>query len=248
MRPLAALERFLERLFERPAARLPGALLEPVTLVRRLERSIDQARRAGPDGMLAPSRFTIEVSEADATALGGMATLEDDLAEAALEHARKRGYRIPARPTVTLLGVAGLERGDVRVTADFADARWSIPGPDPLPEHTLVHPPAPAVRPGTCLRIHGPGVPSRDVPLDGLPLTIGRSADAGIVLADPLVSRRHARLAPRAGRLVLEDLGSTNGTHVNGRAVRETIVGPGDTIHLGGTRLEIVAPGGEGGA
>ena len=121
MRPLAALERFLERLFERPTARLMGARLEPVTLVRRLERAIDEERRAAADGMLAPTRFVIEVSPADAAALAGMASLEDDLATAALDHARRRGYRIPERPSVALLGVATLDPGDVRVIATFAD-------------------------------------------------------------------------------------------------------------------------------
>ena len=43
MRPFAALERFLERLFERPSARLLGARLEPVTLARRLERAMDES-------------------------------------------------------------------------------------------------------------------------------------------------------------------------------------------------------------
>jgi pSer/pThr/pTyr-binding forkhead associated (FHA) protein len=88
--------------------------------------------------------------------------------------------------------------------------------------------------------MHGP---AREVPLDGRPLTVGRAADADVVVADPLVSRHHARLAPRSGRLVLVDLGSTNGTLVNGQRVRESVVGPGDRVQLGGTRLEIVVPG-----
>ena len=79
--------------------------------------------------------------------------------------------------------------------------------------------------------------------LDGRPLTIGRATDVEVVLADPLVSRRHARLSSRGGRLVLADLGSTNGTRVNGERVREAVVGPGDRIEIGATRLEIVAAG-----
>jgi len=66
------------------------------------------------------------------------------------------------------------------------------------------------------------------------------------VLADPLASRRHARLSSRAGRLVISDLGSTNGTRLNGDPVREAVVGPGDRIEVGATRLEIVvAPASE---
>ena len=242
MRPLAALERFLERLFERPTARLLGARLEPVTLVRRLERAIDGERRAGPDGMLAPTRFTVAVCPADAAALARLGTLEDDLAAAALEHARRRGYRIPERPTVALVGVATLEPGDVVVTAAFADGRRPVVDAGTQPERTLVHPLPPAIPAGAVLRIRAPGGVQRDVPLEGHPVTIGRATDAEVTLADPLVSRRHARLAPRAGRLVLADLGSTNGTRVNGEVVREAVVGPGDRIEMGATRLEIVVP------
>ncbi len=242
MRPLAVLERFLERLFERPTARLMGARLEPVTLVHRLERAIDEERRAGAGGMLAPTRFTIEVSVADAAALAGLATLEDELAEAALDHARRRGYRIPERPTVALLGNARLEPGDIEVTVGFADGRRPAAEPGMQPDRTLVHPIPPPVPPGAVLRVHAPGRASRDVAFDGQPVTIGRAADVDLVVADPLVSRRHARLAPRGGRLVLEDLGSTNGTRVNDQVVREAVVGPGDRIQLGATRLEIVVP------
>ena len=83
--------------------------------------------------------------------------------------------------------------------------------------------------------------------LDGRPLVIGRAADADVVVADPLVSRRHARLSPRSGRLVLADLGRTNGTLVNGQGITEAVVAPGDRLQLGSTRLEIVVPGEAGG-
>lgn len=245
---LATLEQFLERLFERPAARLPGARLEPVTLVRRLERSIDQERRAGADGLVAPTRFTVAVGVADAASLAGLGRLEADLAEAALAHARRRGYRIPERPAVAVVGDPSIPPGEVRITAAFADGRAEVAAPPAgLPDRTLVHPLPPVVPPGAVLRVTAAGSPGYDVPLDGRPLTIGRAADADVVLADPLISRHHARLAPRSGRLVLADLGSTNGTLVNGQAVRESVVGPGDRIQLGGTRLEIVVPSPAGG-
>jgi hypothetical protein len=246
MRPLAALERFLERLFERPTARLLGARLEPVTLARRLERAMDEERRVDADGMLAPTRFAVRVATTDAAALARLPTLEEDLAAAALDHARRRGYRIPERPTVALLGSPGLAAGEVRVTSGFADGRRAPALPDARPEMTLVHPVPPAVPPGLVLRVAAPGRPARDVALDGRPLTIGRATDVELVLADPMASRRHARLSTRGGRLVLSDLGSTNGTRVNGQLIREAVVGPGDQIDVGATRLEIIAAGAAG--
>ncbi len=243
MRPFAALERFLERLFERPTARLFGAHLEPVTLARRLERAMDEERRVDADGMLAPTRFAVRVSMVDAAALARLPTLEEDLAGVALDHARRRGYRIPERPTVALLGAPGLAQGDIRVVAGFADGRRAPVLPDARPAMTLVHQPPPAVPQGAVLRVSAPGCPVRDVALDGRPLTIGRATDVELVLVDPMTSRRHARLSSRGGRLVLSDLGSTNGTRVNGEAIREAVVGPGDRIEVGATRLEIVAAG-----
>jgi len=239
MRPLAAIERFLERLFERPTARLLGASLEPVTLARRLERAIDEERRSGADGALAPTRFAIEVSPADAAALARGSAIEDDLARVALDHARRRGWRIPERPTVAVVGTPALRPGEVRVIAGFAEGQALAPA---VREHTRVHEVPPAVAPGTVLRVRAPGGPPRDVALDGRPLTIGRAPDVDVTVADALMSRRHARLGARGGRLVLTDLGSTNGTRVNGTAVREAVVGPGDRVDLGATRLEIVPP------
>lgn len=64
--------------------------------------------------------------------------------------------------------------------------------------------------------------------------TVGRSRQCEIVVEDPNVSRRHAELRPRGGSWVLTDLGSTNGSRVNGRPVEgPTVVKPGDEIELG---------------
>ncbi len=246
MHALATLERFLERLFERPTARLLRAHLEPVTLIRRLERTMDEERRVDAEGVLAPTRFAVRVSGSDAAALARLPDLEDDLARAALDHARRRGYRIPERPIVALLVAPELALGEVRVAAGFGDGRRVPAVAGGGPEMTLVHPLPPAVVPRTVLRVLAPGGSAREVALDGRPLTIGRSTDVEVVLADPLASRRHARLSSRAGRLVISDLGSTNGTRLNGDRVREAVVGPGDRIEVGATRLEIVvAPASE---
>jgi pSer/pThr/pTyr-binding forkhead associated (FHA) protein len=64
--------------------------------------------------------------------------------------------------------------------------------------------------------------------------TVGRSRQCEIVVEDPNVSRRHGELRPRGGSWVFSDLGSTNGSRVNGRPVEgPTVVKPGDEIELG---------------
>ncbi|MGN6169615.1 MAG: FhaA domain-containing protein [Solirubrobacteraceae bacterium] len=72
--------------------------------------------------------------------------------------------------------------------------------------------------------------------------TVGRSRQCEIVLDDPNVSRRHGELRPRGGSWVFTDLGSTNGSRVNGRPVEgPTVVKHGDEIELGTavTRFEL---------
>lgn len=70
------------------------------------------------------------------------------------------------------------------------------------------------------------------------PVVIGRSPGADIVIADDFVSGRHARVSPHGAEAVLEDLGSTNGTLLNGTAVsRPNSLRPGDVIDIGGVRL-----------
>jgi hypothetical protein len=74
----------------------------------------------------------------------------------------------------------------------------------------------------------------------GAGLTIGRSSDADVVVDDPYASEYHFRIAVHDGAAVLSDLGSTNGTYVNGR--RSTVpvnLGKGDSVQIGNTIFEV---------
>jgi hypothetical protein len=92
-----------------------------------------------------------------------------------------------------------------------------------------------------------PRLPSLALPsTDGARLTVGRSPSCGCVLPEDCVSRRHAELRRDGERWFLRDLGSSNGTRVNGMRVSGTIeVRPGDRLSLGGAayRLRFAAPG-----
>jgi pSer/pThr/pTyr-binding forkhead associated (FHA) protein len=76
------------------------------------------------------------------------------------------------------------------------------------------------------------------------PVTVGRGGDADLVLADELVSRRHARVSRSGAAAVVEDLGSRNGTFVNGNEVHgPTRLAPGDQLQLGVTLVELRSAG-----
>src|SRR5438046_8689846 len=66
-------------------------------------------------------------------------------------------------------------------------------------------------------------------------ITIGRSPDNTIVINNPSVSARHAHLQLAGETYRLKDLGSTNGTHVNGKPVTETLLSFHDRIRFGAT-------------
>jgi FHA domain/Domain of unknown function (DUF1707) len=97
----------------------------------------------------------------------------------------------------------------------------------------------PAARPTLLTRLRDRLAPRSLPDLVGATLVIGRSSACQIVLGDDTVSRRHAELRFEDGRWLLRDLGSSNGTYVNGRWVTEAEVRAGDVIHLGGARLRL---------
>ena len=71
-------------------------------------------------------------------------------------------------------------------------------------------------------------------------VVMGRSAESDVRLEDPYASEFHLRLTAKDGRLVLTDLGSTNGTYVNGRRVTSPVdLSRGDAVQVGKTVMEV---------
>jgi pSer/pThr/pTyr-binding forkhead associated (FHA) protein len=69
-------------------------------------------------------------------------------------------------------------------------------------------------------------------------VTIGRSRQCDVVLDDPNVSRQHAEIRPRGGSWVLSDLGSTNGSSLNGRRIDgPEVVKAGDEVEVGTSKI-----------
>ena len=75
------------------------------------------------------------------------------------------------------------------------------------------------------------------------PITLGRGADADVRLDDPSLADHHARLEHHADQVVLRDLGSSDGSVVNGVGVRDAVLHPGDQIALEHHRFVLEAPG-----
>ena len=239
---MARVERFIERLVERPTARVFGTQVQPVQILRRIEREMEAGRRRRGDRSLAPDRFEVRLSADDLAGLAPLDPVAEQLASGALAFARGRQLTLSQRPRVGLSSGPALARGDIEIAAAFSPAIAAAAAGDSGDAGTRVFE-APVVHaPAAALEVVEPGRNARRVDLSARPTLIGRGSDCEVVLADAHASRHHARLEVRGGVFVLTDLGSTNGTRVNGHRVREVVLGVGDRIELGQSTLRVVKP------
>ncbi|MEO6351125.1 MAG: DUF3662 and FHA domain-containing protein [Candidatus Limnocylindrales bacterium] len=266
--PLAAVERFFERLFERPAARLFQARVEPIQIQRSLERAMESERVVHARRAYAPSEFRVLMSSSDLAALDGdRGEMANELAESLRNYARTRNYTLLARPRIEIEASSVIAQGDMRVFAEqpaVPDANGATPlsgirepngssqprqtsspfsnaVPEPLPgsQATAVFAAHQLSLPKAVLVIHIPRKPPSRLEVSAGTLRMGRSSDNEVVIDDDRVSRRHGRLAVRQGMLVYTDLGSTNGSYLNGTAVTEIALGPGDVLQVGSSTITI---------
>src|SRR5450432_1563819 len=77
-------------------------------------------------------------------------------------------------------------------------------------------------------------------------IIVGRSSDLDMVLVEDMVSRKHARIAMQQDQIWIEDLGSTNGTFVNGEKIKRARLKEGDRVLIGTSILKVIA--GDGGS
>ncbi len=215
---LQSFERRLERFVEGTFARVFRSGLQPIEIGRRLAREMDLRRAVAPRGVLAPNSFKVLLSGADRARFEPIEDeLVKELVQVAIEHARQEGY--------TLLGPVSVEVG--------TDS---------------------SLRPGMVLvagdMVPGQGVASLTLPdgrrvlLERPTLSVGRLPECDLAVADPNVSRHHAELRRQADNSwVVVDLGSTNGTKVNGaRVTAPRPLEDGDEITVGSTTLKFEAP------
>jgi hypothetical protein len=251
MPPLAAIERFFERLFERPTARLFRTRVQPVQIQRRIERAMETGRRPSADRTLVPNRFIVHLHPDELAGFDGVAEgLVSGLADEALSFARAHHYALADRPQVDLVADPVVAHADIRVEARFAAPtraeRATAPegSADEGEQESPVDPTATAVFtvpqaqfPRAVLQVTDPDGRSREMVVAASGLTIGRADDNDLVARDVRVSRHHGRIVGRRGTLVYVDLGSTNGSKVNGEPVAEVVLGVGDRLDVGDTTL-----------
>jgi hypothetical protein len=211
---LADLERRLERLVEGAFAKAFRSGVQPVELLRRLTRQMDTERSHGVRGVIAPNHFTIALASADYGRFSSFhESLVRDLADGAREHARAEGYHFLGPVTVELNEDPGVSTGTFLLASEVRE------GPGGRGAGSVV------LADGTRVSVGDD------------PVTIGRMPECEVVLNDQNVSRRHAEVRRQGGEFLVVDLGSTNGTKVNGSGVKEKRLVDGDEIKVGASTL-----------
>ena len=262
MPPLTAIERFFERLFERPSARLFRARLQPIQLQRRIERAMEGERLTTSDRTLVPNRFVVHLHPTDLAEFGDMTgTLASELADGALAFARAHHYtrrRSAARRPAGRSGHRArrhpgrrpVRRGrspDARRAGSPAPARPTGDDPDRrgrADEHAgLRGPPTDAPRAPSC-SVTDPDGGTRAGRHRGRQPD-DRAGDRQRPASSTTGGSRAITdgSAGAAGRWSTRTSGSTNGSRVNGVPVTEVVLGVGDRLEVGDTALVVEVAG-----
>jgi hypothetical protein len=210
---LQRFERRLERLVEGAFNKTFRSGLQPLEIGRRLVREMDTRRTIGLRGPVAPNEFIVVMSPDDAEYFASFHdALARELEEAARDHAREAGYSFIGRVSVRFETDDHRGRGDFDIDAAIVEGPGGSIGTLVLPD-------------------------GRRLELGPEPTRIGRLPDCRISLSDPQVSRHHAEVRVSHQGYEVVDLGSTNGTLVNGVIVKEHELHDGDVILVGATSI-----------
>jgi hypothetical protein len=265
MSVLRSIEGKIESLFEGVFGRAFRSHVQPVELARKLAKEMDGQRSVSVTRVYAPNTYTVYLSPGDRGQFEGYeASLVAELEQYLAEHARRESYSLLTPPRVAITSDDDLAVGEFGIAARVLDphapavlppprepsVEAAIPPVAPLPPApidpsvTMVYRPAlpldaaseehpPVLREEITLRV---GSEIHHVTTGQV--VLGRSKECDIRLSDSNVSRRHCEIVQEAPtRWAVVDLGSTNGTEVNGKPVERAQLSDGDRITVGGTDI-----------
>lgn len=228
---LDRLEKRLEGWIESALASWLGGDVPAAVVAGQLARAMEEGVARDERGHVrAPDQFALALNPDNVQVLFERgAEWTSEMAHELLVAAQELGYSMSREPHITLAADPGLGSWQVRVLAWHSETPLDFTQTMERPASVV----AGRVPAGAFLIVEG----DRHVALDRPILNIGRRLENQLVLEGAHISRTHAQLRAREGRFVLFDLGSTAGTAVNGRPVRQHILRPGDVITIGATRL-----------
>lgn len=216
---LKGFESRLENLMEGVFARVFKSGLRPVEIGRRLARELDTNRSVDVKGQtVVPNAFVVRLAPEDSERFAEIGdSLARELADSVREHGREEGYRFKGPVDVQLHVDPKIRTGEFRIDSRMRQGRGGVGA-------------------GSVVLPNG----DRYILGDQL-VTIGRLPECEITITDTNVSRHHAQIRAAGDGFQLVDLGSTNGSRVNGARVGTRELRDGDELTFGGTTLTFEA-------
>lgn len=213
---LKRLEKRLGEAMEGVFGKGPQRRLQAQTLAGAVAQAAKEGAVATLETTLYPNRYLIKLNPGDAKeVLPVLPTLRSELRSFVESMVEKAGGALPGPVVVKGEVDEGVEPGECKVDAYLQEGQ---------PESHLAVEQGPDQ--GRMFRLQTPLV------------DIGRGEDCAVELSDGRVSRRHCEIRFHESRFWLSDLGSTNGTVLNGRAIERETLEDGDRVELGMTVLE----------
>lgn len=211
---LDSFEKGLERAVNSAFAKTFRSGIQPVEIASALRSELDKkAAVVSRDRILAPNTFTVHLSPADDDRISSLGdALLHELDTLVHAHAKAQGYSFAGPVTIAIRRDEELSTGTLRVESSTAQGgRVSWRG---------------------VVDVEG-----RRIPLTKSRTVIGRGSDADITVADSGTSRKHVEILWDGERAMVRDLGSTNGTMLDGRKVTEAALPPDATVRIGRTDI-----------
>jgi hypothetical protein len=258
-------EKKLEGAVEGGFGRAFKSSVQPVELAHKLTKEMGDNKTVGVSNVYVPNEFEVYLGTADYEHLSSLGdSLKAELSNYVVAFARREGWTLVAPPRIDLKRDDDLRVGEFGIATSHVEAPLEAAGaalapaeasplaaaplatpveplpPRPQPEQTVLYQeaaaaPAAAPRRSTARALlRGP---QGEWELREAVTVLGRSRRCGIVLTDPNVSREHAEVRRQDDGYMLRDLGSTNGTRLNRRDVKQAVLQHGDRIELGTTEL-----------
>ncbi len=210
---LDSFEKGLERAVNGAFARTFRSGIQPVEIASALRREADtQAAVVSRDRIIAPHSYRVRLSPSDADRMQNLGrALTDELHDLLTRHADAQGYRFAGPLTISLEADERVATGTVQVSSGAPES---------------------AVTWQAVLEVDG----ARH-PLTRARTVVGRGSEADVTIGDAGSSRKHLEILWDGERAMMRDLGSTNGTKVNGQKAREAALPPDTVLTIGRTDL-----------
>ena len=210
---LDSFERGLERAVNGAFAKTFKSGVQPVEITSALRRELDtKAAVVSRDRILVPNRFTVRLAPMDYDRMNAIGpVLIDELTQLVQRHAAAQHYSFSGGISITLENVQGQSEGIVEVTS--VNVKGTVSWTAVL------------------------DVAGKRHPLTQSRTVIGRGSDADITVDDSSISRKHVEVLWDGKRAEVNDLGSTNGSLLNGNRVNKAPLAPDSVIDIGRTHI-----------